>query len=71
MGCILFAKVLTRRLSKVAGFVFDEAKQAFMAGVSILDASLIVNKMVALFLGKGDQGVLWKLDVEKTYDHFS
>ena len=37
----------------------------------ILDASLIANEVLNSILKSKDKGVLWKLDIEKAYDHLN
>ena len=65
----LLAKVLANRLKKVVGKVVSSAQNAFVEGRQILDAALIANEAINSFLKRNENGVLCKLDIEKTYDH--
>lgn len=42
---------------------------AFAAGLQMLEAVLIANKLVDLRIKEGRPGVICKLDIEKAYDH--
>ena len=47
----------------------SSAQNAFVEGRQILDAALIANKAIDSLLKRNENGVLCKLDIEKTYDH--
>lgn len=49
--------------------MISEAKNAFMEGRHILDASLMVNEAIDSVLKSNDYGIMCKLDIEKAYDH--
>ncbi|KAJ9685117.1 hypothetical protein PVL29_017229 [Vitis rotundifolia] len=63
------AKVLANRLKKVVGKVMSKAQGAFVEGRQILDAVLIANEAIDLVLKNNENGILCKLDIEKTYDN--
>lgn len=49
--------------------VVDECQHAFVDGGQILDTTLIANEVVDELLHKIMEGVMCKLDMEKTYYH--
>ena len=51
--------------------VVSRAQNAFVEGRQILDVVLIVNEAIDLMLKRNENGLLCKLDIEKTYDHIS
>lgn len=65
----LISKVLARRLSRVLGEVIVDSQHAFMECRQSLDAALVASEIVYEMVGRGVEGVLCKLDIEKTYDH--
>ena len=67
----LLAKVLANRLKKVVGKVVLKFQNAFVEGGQILDAVLMANEAVDSMLKKRDCGLLWKLNIEKAYDHMN
>lgn len=71
VSCVykLIAKVLDRRMTTVLGKVIGERQHVFLGGRQILDAALIVNKVVDELIFRKREGVLCKLDVKKAYDH--
>lgn len=73
VGCVykLIAKVLTRRMAKALHMVIGERQHSFVGGKHILDAILIANEVVDDLLNKKREGILCKLDMEKTYDHMN
>ncbi|RVW74115.1 Transposon TX1 uncharacterized 149 kDa protein [Vitis vinifera] len=67
----LLAKVLANRIKKVMGKVISEFQNTFVEGEQILDAALIANEAMDSRFKDNVEGVLCKLDIEKTYDHVS
>ena len=65
----LLAKVLFNRLKRMVNKVVSNFQNAFVGGRQILDAMLIANEAIDLILKSKRSRVLYKLDVEKTYDH--
>lgn len=66
LGCIykLISKLLARRLTKVLG----ESQHAFVEGRQILDVVKVANEVVDDLVSSKRDGILIKLDMEKTYD---
>lgn len=71
MGCIynLIYKVLARGLSRVIGEVIGKSQHVFIEGKQILDAVLVASEVVDEVVGRGENGVFCKLDMEKAYNH--
>ncbi|XP_059627503.1 uncharacterized protein LOC132270341 [Cornus florida] len=65
----LIAKVLASRLRGVLDGVISESLNAFIRGRQILDSALIASECVDFRLRSGFPGVLYKLDIEKAYNH--
>ena len=65
------AKILSNRLKSVMGKLVNVARNAFVEGKQILDASLIANEVVDSIQKKKERGVLCVLDIEKAYDNIS
>ncbi|WJZ83279.1 hypothetical protein VitviT2T_002974 [Vitis vinifera] len=63
------AKVLANRLKRAVGKVVSKAQGAFVEGRQILDAVLIANEAIDSILKNNENGILCKLDIEKTYDN--
>ncbi|CAN1135074.1 LINE-1 retrotransposable element ORF2 protein, partial [Linum perenne] len=71
VGCIykVISKVLMERLKLGISEVISENQCAFIGGRQILDASLIVNEVIDSRKRSGRAGLVFKLDIEKAYDH--
>ena len=65
----ILTKVLANRLRRVLDKVISPSQNAFVEGRQILDAALIANEAVDSMLRRNDGGVVYKLDIEKAYDH--
>ena len=67
----IIAKVLAGRLRGVLHETIHSSQGAFVQGRQILDAVLIANKIVDEKRRTGEEGVVFKIDFEKAYDHVS
>ena len=65
----IIAKVLSGRLRKVLHETIFGSQGAFVEGRQILDAVLIANEVVDEKRRSGEEGVVFKIDFEKAYDH--
>ncbi|KAJ9680549.1 hypothetical protein PVL29_019768 [Vitis rotundifolia] len=65
----IIAKVLSGRLRKVLHETISGFQGAFVEGRHILDAVLIANEVVDEKRRSGEEGVVFKIDFEKAYDH--
>ncbi|KAL6332066.1 hypothetical protein AAG906_020745 [Vitis piasezkii] len=65
----VIAKVLSRRLRGVLHETIHSTQGAFAQGRQILDAVLIANEIVDEKRRLGEEGVVFKIDFEKAYDH--
>ncbi|KAJ9685197.1 hypothetical protein PVL29_017290 [Vitis rotundifolia] len=65
----IIAKVLSGRLRKVLHETISGSQGAFVEGRHILDAVLIANEVVDEKRRSGEEGVVFKIDFEKAYDH--
>ncbi|RVW17381.1 LINE-1 retrotransposable element ORF2 protein [Vitis vinifera] len=61
--------VLSGRLRKVLHETIFGSQGAFVEGRQILDAVLIANEVVDEKRRSGEEGVVFKIDFEKAYDH--
>lgn len=59
------------RLNKVMHKLVDDPKMAFIKGRQIMDAILIANECVDLRIRNLEPGILFKLDIQKAYDHLN
>ncbi|RVX05611.1 hypothetical protein CK203_027315 [Vitis vinifera] len=69
MGGKVIAKVLSRRLRGVLHETIHSTQGVFVQGRQILDAVLIANEIVDEKRRSGEEGVVFKIDFEKAYDH--
>ncbi|RVW15777.1 LINE-1 retrotransposable element ORF2 protein [Vitis vinifera] len=58
-----------RRLRKVLHETISDSQGAFVEGRHILDAVLIANEVVDEKRRSGEEGIVFKIDFEKAYDH--
>ncbi|KAL6331444.1 hypothetical protein AAG906_011383 [Vitis piasezkii] len=65
----IIAKVLSGRLRGVLHETIHSTQGAFVQGRQILDAILIANEIVDEKRRSGEEGVVFKIDFEKAYDH--
>jgi hypothetical protein len=65
----IIAKVLANRLKGVLDKVISKTQSAFIKGRQILDLILIANESLDSRRRSGEPGILYKMDVEKAYDH--
>ena len=65
----IIAKVLSGHLCKVLHATISGSQGAFVKGRHIMDAVLIANEVVAEKKRSGEEGVVFKIDFEKAYDH--
>lgn len=65
----LISKLLAKRMSKVLQEVIRENQNAFVKGRQILDVVMVANVTVDDLLGRKKEGIICKIDMEKTYDH--
>ena len=64
-----FGRVLSGRLRKVLHETIFGSQGAFVEGRHILDVVLIANEVVDEKRRSGEEGVVFKIDFEKAYDH--
>ncbi|RVW90756.1 Transposon TX1 uncharacterized 149 kDa protein [Vitis vinifera] len=65
----IIAKVLSGRLREVLHETIHYTQGAFVQGRQILDAVLIANEIMDERRRSGEEGVVFKIDFEKAYDH--
>ena len=65
----LLAKALANRLKLVMGEVISDSQQAFIQERQILDAVLIASEALDSRLKDNMSGLLFKMDIEKAFDH--
>ncbi|RVW53508.1 Transposon TX1 uncharacterized 149 kDa protein [Vitis vinifera] len=66
---LVIAKVLSGRLRGVLHETIHSTQGTFVQGRQILDAVLITNEIVDEKRRSGEEGVVFKIDFEKAYDH--
>jgi len=64
----IFTKVGTNRLNKVAQTVVSPTQTAFMPGRNIMEGVVILHETIHQLHTKKRDGVIFKIDFEKTYD---
>jgi hypothetical protein len=64
----IFTKVGTNRLNKVARTVVSPTQTAFMPGRNIMEGVVILHETIHELHTKKSNGVIFKIDFEKTYD---
>ena len=67
----IITKVLSGRLRGVLHETIHSTRGVFVQGRQILDAVLIANEIVDEKRRSGEEGVVFKIDFEKAYDHVS
>ncbi|KAJ9675680.1 hypothetical protein PVL29_024549 [Vitis rotundifolia] len=65
----VIAKVLSRRFRGVLHKTIHSTQGVFVQGRQILDVVLIANEIVDEKRRSGEEGVVFKIDFEKAYDH--
>ena len=60
--------MLANRIKRVMRLIISQSQNAFVEGRQILDALLIANEAVNFILRRKENGLLYKLDIEKAYD---
>jgi hypothetical protein len=65
----IISKVLACRLNLVLGKLVTHTQNAFVLGRQILDSILMANECVDSWIRSGEPGLIYKLDLEKAYDH--
>ena len=66
----IFTKVGTNRLTQVANSVVQPPQTTFMPGRQILEGLVVLHETLHEIHSKKLDGVVFKLDFEKTYDKF-
>lgn len=65
----LQSKILDNRLRKALPSIISPMKRAFVHGRQILDGVLMANELIDSRKRMKKEGVIFKIDMEKVYDH--
>ena len=65
----ILAKVLANRLTEVLSETISTSQCAFIKDRQILDVVLVANESVEEYRAKKKQGLIFRVDFEKAYDH--
>ncbi|XP_028073850.1 uncharacterized protein LOC114276257 [Camellia sinensis] len=65
----ILRKVLSKRIRDVLGETISASQGAFVHGRQILDVVLVANEVVEEYRALHKEGVVFKVDFEKAYDH--
>ena len=65
----IIAKILANMLRSVMEKIISKSQGTFIRGRQTLDLVLIANECLDSRLSFGDQGIICKMDLEKSYDH--
>jgi hypothetical protein len=64
----VFPKVLTDRITPMAGRLISENQTSFIKGRNILEGVVVLHEVIHEFRRTGHRGVWFKIDFEKAYD---
>jgi hypothetical protein len=64
----IFPKLTTNRITPLADKIISSSQTAFIKGRNILEGVIILHEVICELRSSGKQGVLFKIDFEKTYD---
>lgn len=67
--CIRLYQAFANRLSEVLGTIILKPQNAFVKDRQILDLVFIINEYLDGRLRSSDTGIVFKLNMEKAYDH--
>eukprot|EP00268_Persea_americana_P061895 TRINITY_DN7882_c0_g6_i1.p3 TRINITY_DN7882_c0_g6~~TRINITY_DN7882_c0_g6_i1.p3 ORF type:complete len:123 (-),score=18.64 TRINITY_DN7882_c0_g6_i1:1003-1371(-) len=71
VGCVykLLSKILVDRLKTVSSFIISPFQGAFVNKWQILDGILIANELIHCRKRSRKEGLIYKIDLERAYDH--
>lgn len=64
----ILTKAVTMRATEIAGKVISRTQTAFIPGRSILEGVVVLHEVLHELKSKGERGIIFKIDFEKTYD---
>ena len=64
-------EVLVNKIQRFMEKIISQSQIAFVEGRQILDAVLIANEVMDSILRRGESSLVYKLDIEKAYNHLS